>query len=73
VIFDGLLSVVCPWFVIQATSINIQSLTLLINRSTDITYIKIAGGMVYMAAIIDWHSKAVLSHRISNTTLPQNL
>ena len=23
--------------------------------------------MVYMAAIIDWHSKAVLSHRISNT------
>jgi hypothetical protein len=21
--------------------------------------------MVYMAAIIDWHSKAVLSHRIS--------
>jgi|SaaInlV_150m_DNA_6_1039752.scaffolds.fasta_scaffold25006_2 putative transposase len=35
--------------------------------STDITYIKIAGGMAYMAAIIDWHSKAVLSHRISNT------
>jgi putative transposase len=34
---------------------------------TDITYIKIAGGMVYMAAIIDWHSKAVLSHKISNT------
>ncbi|CAC9544337.1 hypothetical protein [uncultured Gammaproteobacteria bacterium] len=23
--------------------------------------------MVYMAAVIDWHSKAVLSHRISNT------
>jgi transposase InsO family protein len=22
--------------------------------------------MVYLAAIIDWHSKAVLSHRISN-------
>jgi putative transposase len=35
--------------------------------STDITYVKIAGGMVYMAAIIDWHSKAVLSHKISNT------
>jgi hypothetical protein len=31
--------------------------------STDITYIKIAGGMDYMAAIIDWHSKGVLSHR----------
>jgi len=23
--------------------------------STDITYIKIAGGMVYLAAVIDWH------------------
>ncbi|CAC9532337.1 Mobile element protein [uncultured Gammaproteobacteria bacterium] len=28
---------------------------------------RLQGGMVYMAAIIDWHSKAVLSHRISNT------
>jgi len=35
--------------------------------STDITYIKLKGGMVYLAAIIDWHSKAVLSWRISNT------
>ena len=35
--------------------------------STDITYIKITGGMVYLAAIIDWYSKAVLSWRISNT------
>jgi len=35
--------------------------------STDITYIKIAGGMVYLAAIVDWYSKAVLSWRISNT------
>ncbi len=23
--------------------------------------------MVYLAAVIDWHSKAVLSHKISNT------
>jgi len=35
--------------------------------STDITYIKIKGGMVYMAAIIDWYSKAILSWRVSNT------
>ncbi len=35
--------------------------------STDITYIKINGGMVYLAAIIDWYSKAVLSWKISNT------
>ena len=34
--------------------------------STDITYIKINGGMVYMAAVIDWYSKAVLSWEISN-------
>lgn len=35
--------------------------------STDITYIKVKGGMVYLAAIIDWHSKAILSHKIANT------
>jgi putative transposase len=35
--------------------------------NTDITYIKINGGMVYLAAIIDWYSKAVLSWKISNT------
>ena len=35
--------------------------------STDITYIKINGGMVYLAAIIDWYSKAVLAWKISNT------
>ena len=35
--------------------------------STDITYIKTSQGMVYLAAVIDWHSKAVLSHQISNT------
>ena len=27
----------------------------------------IAGEMVYLAAVIDWYSKAVLSWRISNT------
>jgi len=35
--------------------------------STDITYIKIDGGMVYLSAVIDWYSKAVLSWKISNT------
>ncbi len=34
--------------------------------STDITYIKINGGMVYLSAVIDWYSKAVLSWEISN-------
>lgn len=35
--------------------------------STDITYIRLSTGMVYLAAIIDWYSKAVLSWSISNT------
>lgn len=35
--------------------------------STDITYIKIHGGTVYLAAAIDWYSRAILSWSISNT------
>jgi len=35
--------------------------------STDITYIKTKFGTVYLAAIIDWYSKVVLSWKISNT------
>jgi len=35
--------------------------------STDITYCAVEGGFVYLAAVIDWHSKAILSHKISNT------
>jgi putative transposase len=35
--------------------------------STDITYLRINGGFVYLAAIIDWYSKAILSYSISNT------
>lgn len=35
--------------------------------STDITYIRVKGGFVYLAAIIDWYSKAILSWKISNT------
>ena len=35
--------------------------------STDITYIKLEKGYVYLAAIIDWHSKKILSWKLSNT------
>jgi len=35
--------------------------------STDITYIKLKTGFVYLAAIIDWHSKKILSWKLSNT------
>lgn len=35
--------------------------------STDITYLKIPGGFAYLAAVIDWHSKKILSYKVSNT------
>jgi putative transposase len=35
--------------------------------STDITYIPMPGGFMYLVAIIDWYSRYVLSWRISNT------
>jgi putative transposase len=35
--------------------------------STDITYIRLARGFVYLVAIIDWYSRKVLSWRLSNT------
>jgi len=35
--------------------------------SGDITYIPVQGGFMYLSAIIDWHSKAILAWRLSNT------
>jgi len=35
--------------------------------STDITYIGLPGGFMYLAAVIDWHSRYVLAWRLSNT------
>jgi len=35
--------------------------------STDITYIRLANGFVYLVAIIDWYSRKVLAWRVSNT------
>jgi putative transposase len=35
--------------------------------STDITYIRLTQGFVYLVAVIDWYSRQVLSWRISNT------
>lgn len=35
--------------------------------STDITYIRMKGGFMYLTAIIDWYSRYVLSWRLSNT------
>ena len=35
--------------------------------ATDITYISLRGGFMYLVVIMDWHSRKVLSWRISNT------
>ena len=35
--------------------------------SGDITYIRTIYGFMYMAAIIDWHSKAILSYKLSHS------
>jgi len=35
--------------------------------STDITYIRLAHGFVYLVAVIDWYSRKVLAWRVSNT------
>jgi putative transposase len=45
---------------------------LTINRAnqvwaTDITYIKLPGGMVYLFALIDWHTRYVVGWKLANT------
>jgi len=35
--------------------------------SADITYVRLVGGFAYLTAIIDWHTRFVLSWRLSNT------
>ena len=35
--------------------------------ATDITYIPMAKGFLYLVAIVDWHSRFILSWRLSNT------
>jgi putative transposase len=35
--------------------------------AADVTYIPMSKGFVYLVAVIDWYSRKVLSHRISNT------
>lgn len=35
--------------------------------STDITYIRLQGGFLYLTAVVDWHSRYVLAWELSNT------
>jgi putative transposase len=35
--------------------------------ASDITYIRLAGGFCYLVVIMDWHSRCVLSWRVSNS------
>jgi len=39
--------------------------------STDITYVKIRGGFMYLTSVLDWYSRFVLSWKVSNS-LEQN-
>lgn len=39
--------------------------------STDITYIRLRQGFIYLVAIIDWYSRYVLSWEISTTDPPK--
>jgi putative transposase len=38
--------------------------------ATDITYVPMARGFMYLVAIMDWHSRKILAWRISNTLEP---
>ena len=40
--------------------------------STDITYIRIGSGFIYLTAIIDWYSRYVLSWNMSNSLQSSN-
>ena len=35
--------------------------------STDITYIRLKHGFVYLTAIIDWYGRRILASRLSNS------
>ncbi len=35
--------------------------------STDVTYVRLPRGFVYLVAVIDWYSRKALSWRVSNT------
>ena len=55
----------------QAHKVTYLLRNLVIDRpnqvwATDITFIPMAGGFVYLVAIIDWYSRKVLSWRVSN-------
>ena len=36
-------------------------------RASDITYLPMARGFLYLVAVMDWHSRYVLAQRLSNT------
>ena len=38
--------------------------------ATDITYLPVARGFLYLVAVMDWHSRYVLAWRLSNTLKP---
>ncbi len=35
--------------------------------ATDITYIRLSDGFIYLLTIMDWHSRFVIAYEVSNT------
>ena len=58
-----------PYLLKELKNTENQVITSRVNQvwAGDITYIRLKGGFVYLAAIIDWHTKKILSWRLSNT------
>src|SRR5512139_781701 len=40
--------------------------------AADITYVPMARGFMYLVAVMDWHSRKILSWRVSNTLFKRN-
>ena len=57
-----------PYLLKEFKNNNNQIIINEVNKvwSTDITYIKLEKGFVYLAAIIDWNTKKILSWKLSN-------
>jgi putative transposase len=58
-----------PYLLYEFKNDNNQVIIDVANKvwSADITYIKLEEGFAYLAAIIDWHTKKILSWKLSNS------
>ena len=54
---------ICPFILLRNLEINRPNQV----WATDVTYIPMARGFVYLVAVLDWFSRRVLSWRVSNS------